>query len=161
MTDHLDRIIRDLSRMHGSAAVGALDEENACKLLFTEFTAPPRPTLSVATDAARPSIDRAIASKVGAVLDGKSSATGVQILGSIGRDLAEQVRERIDSNTPPELAPSTLATRRSLGRRSRTIGCMPYRSLDGSGGCCVGCSQPQPSGVIRQTMNPRMRSWDD
>lgn len=124
MTDPLDRIIRDLTRMHGSAAVGALDEENARKLLFSEFgtvTAPPRPTLSVATDAARPSIDRAIASKVGAVLDGKSSATGVQILGAVGRDLAEQVRERIDNNTPPELAPSTLATRRRRGQGDRTL----------------------------------------
>lgn len=124
MTDPLDRIIRDVSRMHGSAAVGALDEENARKLLFSEFgtvTAPPRPTLSVATDAARASIDRAIARRVGDVLDGKSSQTGAQIVGGVGRDLAEQVRERIGNDTPPELAPSTLATRRRRGQGDRTL----------------------------------------
>lgn len=124
MTDPLVRIIRDLSRMHGSAAVGALDEETATKLRFSEFgtaTAEPRPTISVATDAARPSIDRAIARRVGDVMDGKSTASGVEVLTPVARDLAEQVQERIDNNTPPPLAASTLATRRRRGQGDRTL----------------------------------------
>lgn len=124
MTDVLQRLIRDLSRMHGSAAVGALDEETAKKLNFAEFgtvTAPPRPTLSVATDAARPGIDRAIVRRVGDVMDGKSLATGAQILRPVAAALAEQVQERIDNDTPHELAPSTLATRRRKGQGDRTL----------------------------------------
>jgi len=54
MPDAFDQLIRDVSRLSASAVVGAVDdEENATKLAYSEFgtrTAPPRPTLSAATD---------------------------------------------------------------------------------------------------------------
>lgn len=119
MTDPLDRLIRDLGRLDASARVGALDQENAQKLHWAEFGTrtgePPRPTVSVATDKARPSIERAVAKRVGDVFDGKSSATGRDVLQKVGGDLAELIQEQIDSNTQPALAKSTLAARRQAG----------------------------------------------
>lgn len=119
MTDPLDRLIRDLARLDASARVGALDSENASKLHWAEFGTrtgePPRPTVSVATDRARTSIERAIARKVGEVFDGKSKATGREVLEKVGADLAEQIQEQIDSDTPKPLTKSTLAARRRAG----------------------------------------------
>lgn len=119
MTDPLDRLIRDLARLDASARVGALDEKNASKLAWAEFGTrtgePPRPTISVATDKARTSIERAVAKRVGDVFDGKSSATGRDVLQKVGDDLAELIQEQIDSNTQPALAKSTLAARRRAG----------------------------------------------
>lgn len=119
MTDPLDRLIRDLARLDASARVGALDPTNAQKLAFAEFGTsrgePPRPTVSVATDKARASIERAVAKRVGEVFDGKSSATGRDVLQKVGSDLAEQMQETIDSNVQPPLAKSTLAARRRAG----------------------------------------------
>lgn len=125
MTDPLDRLIRDLARLDASARVGALDPTNAQKLAFAEFGTsrgePPRPTVSVATDKARTSIERAVAKRVGEVLDGKSSATGRDVLQKVGDDLAELIQEQIDSNTQPALAKSTLAARRRAGQGDRTL----------------------------------------
>lgn len=124
MTDPLDRLIRDLGRLDASARVGALDQENAQKLHWAEFgtrTAPPRPTVSVATDKARTSIERAVAKRVGDVFDGKSSATGRDVLQKVGGDLAELIQEQIDGNTQPALAKSTLAARRRAGQGDRTL----------------------------------------
>lgn len=123
--DVLARLIRDLSRLRGSAAVGAVDEETARKLNFSEFgtpTAEPRPTISVATDAHRAAIFRAIERQVGAVMDGRGrGTTGQEIVADVGRDLAEVVREKVDSNVPPDLADSTKARRLRLGRDTRTL----------------------------------------
>lgn len=124
MTDPLDRLIRDLARLDASARVGALDEKNASHLHWAEFgtrTAPPRPTVSVATDKARASIERAVAKKVGDVFDGKSSATGRDVLQKVGGDLAELIQETIDSNVGDPLAKSTLAARRRAGQGGRTL----------------------------------------
>ena len=138
----LDRIIRDMTRLSGSARVGALDEENATKLSYSEFgtkTADPRPTISVVTDrlrkpiAPRPTISvvtdrlrkpiaRAIDRRIGAVLDGKSRDTGAEVLAPVARDLAEEVQDQIDGNTPPvPLAASTLAQRNRRGQGDRTL----------------------------------------
>ncbi len=126
MTDPLDRLIRDLARLDGSARVGALDEKNASHLHWAEFGTrtgePPRPTVSVATDKARASIERAVAKWVGDVFDGKSSATGRDVLAKVGGDLAELIQETIDSNVGDPLAKSTLAARRRAGITSeRTL----------------------------------------
>lgn len=125
MTDPLDRLIRDLGRLDASARVGALDPTNASHLAWAEFGTrrgePPRPTVSVATDKARASIERAVAKKVGDVFDGKSSATGRDVLKKVGGDLAEQIQETIGSNIQPALAPSTLAARRRAGQGDRTL----------------------------------------
>lgn len=125
MTDPLDRIIRDLGRLDASARVGALDQENAQKLHWAEFGTrtgePPRPTVSVATDKARASIERAVAKRVGDVFDGKSSATGRDVLQKVGGDLAELIQETIDSNVQPPLAESTKAARRRAGQGDRTL----------------------------------------
>lgn len=125
MPDDLDRLIRDLGRMSGSARVGALDEENARKLLFSEFgtpTADPRPALSVTTNRARKSIERAVDKRLGAVLDGKERHdSGREMLGDVGRALAEQVQEVIDSDVQPDLAKSTLSARRRRGQGERTL----------------------------------------
>lgn len=125
MTDPLDRLIRDLARLDASARVGALDEKNASHLHWAEFGTrtgePPRPTVSVATDKARASIERAVAKRVGDVFDGKSSATGRDVLQKVGDDLAELIQEQIDSNTQPALAKSTLAARRRAGQGDRTL----------------------------------------
>lgn len=125
MRDRLDNLIADLARLDGAAEVGALDPVNAQKLAWQEFgtrTAPARPTLTVTTDAATPAIFRSIRRKVGEVMDGKGrGTTGQEIVGGVARDLAEQVRDAIDGDTPPELAESTKAARRRAGRDTRTL----------------------------------------
>lgn len=123
--DDLDRLIRRLDRLPAAARIGALDEVNAQKLAYSEFGTvrePPRPALSAATDRNANAVHRAVARRVGAVIDGKTAQTGEAILGAVGADLAEEVRNAIDSNTPPALAPSTLAARRRRGNSSdRTL----------------------------------------
>ncbi len=118
-------VMAGVSRLSASAVVGALDEENAQKLAWSEFgtvTAPPRPTLSVTTDRLRPAIDRKIRREVGDVLAGKGrGVTGQEILADTGRDLAEEVQNAIDGDTQPPLAKSTLAARRRRGQGDRTL----------------------------------------
>lgn len=125
MHDALDALIARMSRLPASAQVGALDEENAQKLARQEFgtrTAPMRPTLSAATDRAEGAINRAIARRVGMVIDGADARDGEVLLGEVGEMLAEEVRDAIDNNTPPPLAPSTIANRRRRGNEStRTL----------------------------------------
>lgn len=123
--DALDQLIRDLSRLDARARTGSLDEENATKLAYQEFgteRAPPRPTLSAATDRAEGDIARAIDRRVAQVIAGQRTMTGKTLLGEVAGMLQEQVVEAIDGNTPPELAPSTLAARRRRGNEStRTL----------------------------------------
>jgi len=118
--DAFDQLIRDVSRLSASAVVGAIDdEENATHLAYSEFgtrTAPPRPTLSAATDRLARPINDAIKRRVVAVLSVRRTMTGETILREVGGMLAEEVRDAIDGNTPPNpLAPSTLAARRRRG----------------------------------------------
>ena len=120
MPDAFDQLIRDVSRLSASAVVGAVDdEENATKLAYSEFgtrTAPPRPTLSAATDRLARPINDAIRRRVVDVLSAKRTMTGETILGEVGAMLAEETRDAIDGNTPPNpLAASTLAARRRRG----------------------------------------------
>ena len=122
--DAFDRLVADMKRLEGRARVGALDERNAEVLSFSEFgtvNEPPRPTLSAAFDQTEPAMRRAIDRKIGAVIDGKSEAGGRRILSEVGEDFAEVVREAIDSNVPPENAPSTLAAKRRKGQGDRTL----------------------------------------
>jgi hypothetical protein len=124
--DALDQLIRDVSRLSASAVVGAVDdEENASKLAYQEFgtrNAPPRPTLSAATDRLARPINDAIKRRLVAVMSAQRTMTGETILGEVGAMLAEEVRDAIDGNTPPALAPSTLAARRRRGNFSaRTL----------------------------------------
>lgn len=125
--DALDHIIAAVGRLDGSVRVGALDEENAQKLAWQEFGTkrgiPPRPTLTTTTDRLTPAINRKIQRDIAAVLDGKGrGVTGQEIMADVGRDLAEEVRDAIDGNTPPPLAASTLAARRARGNPStRTL----------------------------------------
>ena len=125
MPDGLDNLIRDLKRLDARARVGALDEVNAEKLAHQEFGtvhAPPRPTLSAATDRAEADINRAIDRRLAGVIDSKRTITGKTILGEVAGMLQEQVVEAVDGNTPPDLAPSTLAARRRRGNDStRTL----------------------------------------
>lgn len=125
MPDAFDRLIADMKRLTASARVGALDEENARKLAYQEFgtvTIPMRPTLSVTTDRLEPAINRAINRRLRDVIDGKGSASGEAILRAVGEDLREEVVAAIEDNTPPALAPSTLANRRARGNPStRTL----------------------------------------
>lgn len=126
MRDALDRLIVDLARLDGAAEVGALDPETARKLSYSEFGTsrgvPPRPTLSVTTDRLRPAIDRSIRRQVAEVLDGKGrGVTGQEIVGDVGRNLAEEVRDAIGGDTQPALAPSTKASRRRRGKDERTL----------------------------------------
>lgn len=125
MPDALDQLIRDLSRLDARARTGSLDEENATKLAYQEFgteRAPPRPTLSAATDRAEGDIARAIDRRVAQVIHGQRTMTGKTLLGEVAGMLQEQVVEAIDGNTPPGLAPSTLAARRRRGNEStRTL----------------------------------------
>lgn len=125
MRDRLDNLIADLARLDGSAEVGALDPVNAQKLAWQEFgtrTIPPRPTLTVTTDALTPAIFRSIRRQVGEVIDGKGrGTTGQEIVGDVARDLGEEVQNAIDGNTPPELAASTKASRRRRGKDTRTL----------------------------------------
>jgi len=126
MPDAFDQLIRDVARLSASAVVGAVDdEENATKLAYSEFgtrTAPPRPTLSAATDRLARPINDAIKRRVVAVLSASRTMTGETILGEVGGMLAEEVRDAIDGNTAPALAPSTLAARRRRGNFSaRTL----------------------------------------
>jgi hypothetical protein len=125
MPDGLDQLIRDLSRLDARARTGSLDEENATKLAYQEFgteRAPPRPTLSAATDRAEGDIARAIDRRVAQVIAGQRTMTGKTLLGEVAGMLQEQVVEAIDGNIPPELAPSTLAARRRRGNEStRTL----------------------------------------
>ncbi len=125
MPDALDQLIRDLSRLDARARVGSLDEENAAKLAYQEFgtvNAPPRPTLSATTDRAEGDINRAIDRRVAQVIESKRTMSGKTLLGEVAGMLKEQVVEAIDGNTPPSLAPSTLAARRRRGNDStRTL----------------------------------------
>jgi len=120
-----DQVLRGVGGLSASAVVGALDEENAQKLWWSEMgtpTADPRPTLSVTTDRLRPAIDRAIRTDVQAVLDGRGrGVTGQEMLADVGRDLAEEVQNAIDGNTQPPLAASTLRQRRRRGQGDRTL----------------------------------------
>lgn len=120
-----DAVALGLGQLTGAAVVGALDEENAQKLAFSEFgtsTVPPRPTLSVTTDRLAPAIDRKVRREVGLVLDGKGrGVTGQEVVADVGRDLAEEVQGAIDGNVQPPLAPSTLAARRRRGQSDRTL----------------------------------------
>lgn len=131
MPDPLDLLLRNLQRLNAATAVGAHDEENARKLAYSEFGsavepsqtregAVIRPTLSAVTDRSERAISAAIDRKVAAVLDGKTR-TGVAIMQDVGADLAEMVREEIGNNTPPPLAPSTVASRRRRGKDERTL----------------------------------------
>lgn len=125
MPDLLDKILADLRRLNGSAVVGALDGVNATKMAWQEFgtnRAPARPTLSTTTDAATSSVFRSIQRQVGEVLDGQGrGVTGREIVAGLARDLAEEVQNAIDNNTPPPLAPSTAAARRRAGKDTRTL----------------------------------------
>lgn len=125
MPDALDRILADLKRLDGSAVVGALDPENATKMALAEFgtvTEPTRRTLTPTTDRLTPAIFRKVTREVGDVLDGKGrGVTGREIVGDVARDLAEEVQAAIDGNTPPALAPSTLAARRRRGQGDRSL----------------------------------------
>lgn len=120
-----DELIRGVGRLSGSAVVGALDEENATKLAYSEFgttTAPPRPTLSVTTDRLRPAIDRAIKADAQAALDGRGrGVTGQEVMADVARDLAEEVQHAIDGDAQPPLADSTLRQRRRRGQGDRTL----------------------------------------
>lgn len=122
--DDFDRLVARLTRLPAAARVGALDEVNAQKLAYSEFGTvrePPRPALSAATDQNAAALHRAVARRVGDVIDGRS-ATGESILSAVAADLAEEVRNTIDSNVQPPLAPSTLAARRRRGNASnRTL----------------------------------------
>lgn len=123
MTDALDILLRDMGRLDASVAVGAHDEETARKLAYAEFGtvhAPARPTLSAVTDRAERTIGDALTRKVAAIFDGHSRL-GVGIVRGVGDDLAELVREEIDNNAPPPLAPSTVASRRRRGKDDRTL----------------------------------------
>ena len=120
MPDAFDQLIRDVGRLSASAVVGAVDDEdNATKLAYSEFgtrTAPPRPTLSAATDRLARPINDAIKRRIVAVLSVQRTMTGETILAEVGGMLAEEVRDAIDGNTPPNpLAASTLAARRRRG----------------------------------------------
>lgn len=126
MADALDRLIRDLARLDGAAEVGALDPETAKKLSFAEtgtrLGVDPRPVLSRTTDRLRPAIERSIRRQVGEVLDGRGrGVTGQEIAADLGRDLAEEVQNAIDGDTPPPLAESTKAKRRREGKDERTL----------------------------------------
>jgi len=123
--DGLDELLRDFKRLDARARTGALDEVNATKLAYQEFGtehAPARPTLSATTDRAEGDVNAAIKRRVKDIIDGKRSIDGRTLLAEVGGMLAEQVREAIDNNTPPPLADSTLAARRSRGNDStRTL----------------------------------------
>ena len=126
MPDAFDQLIRDVSRLSASAVVGVIDdEENAKHLDWSERGTPtsePRPTLSAATDRLARPINDAIKRRVVAVLSASRTMTGETILGEVGGMLAEEVRNAIDGNAPPALAPSTLAARRKRGNFSaRTL----------------------------------------
>lgn len=124
MPDAFDRLVADMRRLSGSAQVGALDETNAQHLAYSEFgtvNEPPRPTLSAAFDANKGALQRAIDRRVKDVIDGRSEASGEQIMAAVGEDLRELVVEAIDNNTPPENAPSTLAAKRRKGQGDRTL----------------------------------------
>ena len=120
MPDAFDQLIRDVSRLSASAVVGVIDdEENATHLDWAERGTPtskPRPTLSAATDRLARPINDAIKRRVVDVLSAKRTMTGETILAEVGSMLAEEVRDAIDGNTPPNpLAASTLAARRRRG----------------------------------------------
>lgn len=123
--DDLDRLIARMGRLDARARVGALDEENAQKLAYSEFgtvNEQPRPTLSAATDRLTNAVHRAVDRRINDVVQGKSSQTGQDILVDVAGDLAEEVRNEVDGNVPPALAPSTLANRRRRGVSSeRTL----------------------------------------
>ena len=124
--DAFDQLIRDVSRLSASAVVGVVDdEENATHLDWAERGTPtskPRPTLSAATDRLARPINDAIRRRLVDVLSVKRTMTGETILREVGGMLAEEVRDAIDGNTAPSLAPSTLAARRKRGNFSaRTL----------------------------------------
>lgn len=126
MPDALDLLIRDFGRLSATAVVGTIDdEENATHLAYSEFgtrTAPPRPTLSAATDRLARPINDAITRRLQGVIDVSRTMTGEAILAEVGDMLADEVRDAIDGNTAPPLAPSTLAARRRRGNFSaRTL----------------------------------------
>lgn len=135
MPDLLDKILRDLRNLNGSAAVGPRTPEDATKMARQEFgagtdvhadvgnsRAPMRRTLTPTTDAATPAIFRAVQRDVESVLDGKGrGVTGQEIMADAGTDLAELVQAAVDGDTPPPLAESTAASRRRRGKDTRTL----------------------------------------
>lgn len=126
MRDALDKLIVDLARLDGAAEVGALDSETARKLSYAEFGTrkgvPPRPVLTTTTDRLEKAMNRAIDRRVGEVLDGRGRGlTGEELVGDVGRDLAEEVRNEIDGDTGDELAASTKRSRRRRGKDTRTL----------------------------------------
>jgi hypothetical protein len=115
LNDEMDRLIARLKRGDAVARIGVLDDEEAAlHLWWAEFGtlhAPPRPTLTAAYDEAEGALARAMEKGLRRLVFGQASAAD-GALRPVAEDLLELVVDRVDGNTPPELAPSTIAARR-------------------------------------------------
>ena len=118
MADILDRLVADFAKGGASGRAGIFDdEENASKLLWSEYgtnTAPARPTLTPAYD--EDAITREIEAGVDALLGGRGFA--VSVVSNTVESLAASVVKSIESNTPPALAESTIKARQARGNAS-------------------------------------------
>lgn len=132
MADVLDRLVVDFAKGGASGRAGIFDdEENASKLLWAEYGtrsssdgedededekggSEPRPTITPAYN--EDDVYDDIARGVDRVLSGSGSA--VMAVDAAVKILSEDIVKNIVSNTPPELATSTIDARRSRGNPS-------------------------------------------
>lgn len=128
MPDALDRLIRDFGRYDASGRAGVFGpdhEEEAFHIACAEFGTkrgePARPTVTATWDANEAAVERAVLKHTREFVDGDITS-GEAVLRPVVRDLAELQREAIGGDTPPPLAESTKAARRSRGNSStRTL----------------------------------------
>lgn len=123
--EEMDRLLARLARGDAIARIGILDDPVlALRLWWNELgtkTAPPRPTLTAAWDESEGAIDRGLRRAARTLVAGDVT-TGVAAIRPVAKALEELVVDRIDGDTPPELARSTIAARRRRGNTStRTL----------------------------------------
>lgn len=121
-TDKVRKVIRGVHGTHAIAGIFSPDKAHlAERLSWQEFgTTQPgsvqRQTVAPAFDKGEAAVVRALAEDLSDALDGTLPAAEVPERMAI--TLAANIRERIESNTPPELAESTKAARRRRGNTS-------------------------------------------
>lgn len=118
--DDTPRIIRQLARIGTRTARAGIftNEVEAEKLGYQEFgtpTARQRQTVAPAFDQGVDDVVDLVAEKVDRTLVGDD---GQRVADAVAEKLAGDIRDHIKSNTPPELAASTLADRRRRGNAS-------------------------------------------
>lgn len=122
-TDNTDVVLRRFRGVGRTAVAGIFSPdkaEQAEKLAYQELGTvdiPQRQTVAPAFDEGEDAVVDGIARGLSQVIEGRTEPADVAE--RTGRRLVGAIRAKINSNTPPPLADSTLANRRARGNTSR------------------------------------------